>query len=119
MVTAVLKIDNKKIVSVSRDRANETVINLFKNNISRNLMYMLYIAATKKPTFLILNAKKAFNHLKQMFIKALILWHFDWKSHIQIKNNILGYLLYKVLSQLNLNSNVLSNNLGPNKSNFC
>ena len=36
-------------------------------------MYMPNIRAIKKSIFLILNAKKTFNHLKQMFIKTLIL----------------------------------------------
>ena len=35
-------------------------------------MYMLNIRAIKKPSFLTLNAKKAFKYLKQVFIKTLI-----------------------------------------------
>ena len=39
---------------------------------------------TKKnePSFLILKARIAFNCLWLIFIKALILWYFDLKSHI-------------------------------------
>ena len=33
---------------------------------------MLNIKATKEPIFLIINAKKNFNYLKPVFIKALI-----------------------------------------------
>ena len=43
---------------------------------------MSNIRATKEPTFLISNAKKTFNHLRQAFITALIFQHFHLKSHI-------------------------------------
>ena len=36
----------------------------------------------RKPIFLTSNAKKAFNYLKQIFIKAPILQHFDLKNYI-------------------------------------
>ena len=40
------------------------------------------VEATKKTIFLISNAKKDFNYLKQGFIKALILQHFDFEYYI-------------------------------------
>ena len=43
---------------------------------------MRNIGATKKLIFIISNAKKAINYLKQAFIKALILQHFDLKYYI-------------------------------------
>ena len=35
-----------------------------------------------EPTFLIPDTKEAFNRLRQVFIKASILWHFDLEYHI-------------------------------------
>ena len=66
------RVDYNKIIDDYGSKANETVVNLFKNNKFRNLMHILNIKATKKSIFLTPNAKKAFNHLKQVFIKALI-----------------------------------------------
>ena len=43
---------------------------------------MLNIRAMKKLIFLISNAKKAFNYLKQTFIKAPIFQYFNLKSDI-------------------------------------
>ena len=45
-----------------------------------------------------------FKHLKQTFIKALIIQHFDPKSHSQIKTYISKYAISRVLSLLKLNS---------------
>ena len=98
--------DNNKVIEVG-DRAHETVMNLSKNNKSKNSMRMPNIGAIEKPNFLTPNAKKAFNHLQLAFIKAPILQHFDLKSHIQIEINISGYAIGRVLSQLNLNSHAL------------
>ena len=73
---------NENEVVRSDDRANKIVINLSKNNKSRNLICIPNIKAIKKLTFLNPNAKKIFNYLKQTFIKGPILQHFDLKSHI-------------------------------------
>ena len=66
------KVDDNEYVNNSGNRANETVVNLSKNNKSRNSTYMPNIEATKKLTFSIFNAQKTFQYLKQAFIKALI-----------------------------------------------
>ena len=66
------KTNNNKIVGVG-NKANKTIVNSSKNNKSRNLMYILNIGAIKEPTFLISNAKKAFNYLWLIFIKAPML----------------------------------------------
>lgn len=52
-------------------------MNLFKSkkakkNKSKILLYFLMIEVTKKSIFLTFDIKKAFNYLKQIFIKALI-----------------------------------------------
>ena len=62
------------------------------------------IGATEKPNFLTPNIKKAFNHLRLAFIKALIFQHFDLKNHIQIETDVPGYTISGVSSQLNLDS---------------
>ena len=100
---------DNKVIRID-ERAKKTMINLFKNKKSRNLTFVPNIRATGEPNFLILNAKKVFNHLQLMLIRTLILQHFDLENHIQIKINALGYAIGGVLSQLNLASNTLLNN---------
>ena len=56
--------------------------------------------------FFITNAKKAFIKLKQAFVEALILNHFDPERHIRIEMDALGYAICRILSQLT------SDNLG-------
>ena len=55
---------------------------------------------TKKKglNFLTLNIKMAFNYLWLVFTKALILWYFDLKCHIQIAINALSYAVGGMLS---------------------
>ena len=60
----------------------------------------MYIKATGEPIFLSFGIKKAFNHLWQAFIKALILQYFNLECHIQIKTNASCYAIRRVLSQL-------------------
>ena len=48
--------------------------------------------------FFILGAKLAFIKLRQGFIKALILYHFDLKHYIHIKTNVSDYAINGVLS---------------------
>ena len=50
--------------------------------------------------FLTLRAKLAFTKLKQAFLKAPILYHFDPECHIRIETGALGYTISRVLSQL-------------------
>ena len=54
--------------------------------------------------FLTTNAKKAFAELRQAFIKAPILNHFDLKHYIQIKTDALGYVIGRIFSQLTLDN---------------
>ena len=53
--------------------------------------------------FFIPGAKLAFAELRQAFIKALILYHFDPERHIQIETDVLGYMISGVFSQLTSN----------------
>ena len=115
MASKAFTADDNKIVGVG-GRANEIVVNLSKNEKSRNSTHVPNIGATKKPNFLTFNTKKAFKHLRLAFIKALILRYFDLESHIQIETDALGYTINGVLSQSNFDSDASLNN--SNKSNF-
>ena len=115
MTLKVLKTDNNKVVD-SNNKTNEMVVNLLKNNKSKNLTYMLNVEATKKSTFLTSNIKKIFNHLRQTFILTPIVQHFNLENYIQIKINTSSYTIGGVLSELNLDFDVLLNN--SNKSDF-
>ena len=57
------KANDNEVVGDGNNRANETVVNLFKNKKSRKLICMPNIEAIRKSNFLIPNAKKAFNPL--------------------------------------------------------
>ena len=82
-VPKVFKTDDNEIVDSDSSRTNEMIMNL-----SKNLIGIPNIGAIRKPTFLILKTKKSFNHVKQTFIKAPILQHFDLKILIWIETNV-------------------------------
>ena len=90
--------DDNKVVSNSDCRANKTIVNLSKNNKSKNLTYMPNIGATGDFIFQNSNAKKVFNNLWLAFIKTLILQHFDLKNYIEITTNISSYTICGLLS---------------------
>ena len=52
--------------------------------------------------FLTPGARLAFTKLKQMFVKALILHHFNLERHIRIETDASGYAIGGVLNQLTL-----------------
>ena len=96
--------DDNEVVGVG-SRANETFKNLSKskkakNDESKSSTRSLDIRATGEPIFLTSGANKAFNCLRQAFIKALILQHFNPECHIQIETDAAGYAIGGVLSQL-------------------
>ena len=70
----------------------------FKNDKFEKLTYIANIGAIKKPIFLTFNTKKVFNYLRQAFIKASILQHFDSKYYIQIQIDTSGYAIDGVFS---------------------
>ena len=55
-----------------------------------------------KSDFLTPGAKLAFTKLRQAFVKALILHHFDPKRHIWIEMDVFSYAIGGILSQLTL-----------------
>ena len=59
-----------------------------------------FSATEAGPSFLIPGAMEIFNRLWLAFTKALILRHCDPKCHIRIRNNVLGYAISSMLSQL-------------------
>ena len=79
---------------------------------------MLNIRATEESNFLTPDTKKAFNHLRQAFIKAPILQHFNLESRIRIKTDASNYAIDRMLSQLNPDSNIPPNDLKLNKFDF-
>ena len=108
--------DGNEVVGGGSGRANGMVVNLSKNEKSRNSTRVPNIGATGEPNFLTPDAKKAFNHLRLAFIEAPILRHFDLESHIRIETDASGYAITRVLSQLNLDSDAPLNDL--DKSDF-
>ncbi len=52
--------------------------------------------------FLTSEGRKAFTKLRQAFIEAPILNHFDPERHIQIETDVSGYAIGGILSQLTL-----------------
>ena len=56
----------------------------------------------KGSSFLTLNARKVFNRLWQVFIKALIFQHFDLEYYLWLKIDTLSYAINGVLSPLTI-----------------
>ncbi len=54
--------------------------------------------------FLTFEARKAFTKLRQAFVKASILNHFDLKRHIRIETDASSYAIGGILSQLTLDN---------------
>ena len=54
--------------------------------------------------FLTPGARKAFTKLRQVFIKAPILHHFDPEFHIQVETDASGYTIGGVISQLTIDN---------------
>ena len=65
---------------------------------SGNLLY--FNAKKNGPSFLITNARIAFNHLWLALTKAPILQIFDPKYYIWIETDVLSYAISGVLNQL-------------------
>ena len=57
---------------------------------------------SKNPAFLTADARQAFTQLRQVFIEATILSHFDLERHMRIEIDVSGYAIGGVLSQLTL-----------------
>ena len=86
--------------------------NLLKSKKSKNAKskIQMRLGAMGKPIFLTSNAREAFNQLRQVFTKALILQHFDPECHIRTETDTSSYAIGEVLSQLT--SDHLTSNQG-------
>ncbi len=56
--------------------------------------------SSQSGSFLTFEARKAFTKLRQAFVEAPILNHFDPERHIQIETDVSGYAISGILSQL-------------------
>ena len=78
-----------------------------KSTKSKNLIKSKKLSKSKKTVelldFLIPKARLAFTKLKQVFVKALIFYHFDSEYYIQVETDVPGYAIVGVFSQLTLN----------------
>ena len=81
-------------------KANDRNLSKSKKSKKAKSGIQTRLGTTGKPTFLTLDARKAFNQLRQAFTKAPILQHFDPECHIRIETNASGYAIGGVLSQL-------------------
>ena len=86
-------IDDSKVdgVEVEDDEVGKKAQKLSK---SKNL---------SKSDFFTLGARLAFTKLRQAFVKAPILHHFDLEHYIRIETDASGYAIDGILSQLTLN----------------
>ena len=97
------RLDRRELDGIEVDddevRDNEVekkVQKLFKSkNLSKS-------KKTIESDFLTPGAKLAFTKLRQAFVKALILHHFDSECHIRIKTDASSYAISGVFSQLTL-----------------
>ncbi len=62
---------------------------------------------SRKKLYFTTDASRTFTKLKQAFVKALILNHFNPEHHIWIEIDVFGYTIGRILSQLTLDD------LGP------
>ena len=96
-------------------KADDRNLSKSKKSKNANSEMQTHIGAMGEPIFLTLGAKEVFNHLRQVFTKALILRHFELECHIRIETDALGYAIGRILSQLtsnNLTSDHLTSNQG-------
>ncbi len=74
------------------------------SQIAKSLTKLLRdsVKDVKMSSFIWLNeAKQAFNQLRDVFMRAFILRHFDSEQHIHIEINAFNYAVASILSQLN------------------
>lgn len=106
-----INLNNNKVVGIKiyniDDNINKKVKNLIKRkNIKKLVKFKKPKAKANrafKSNFVIIKTRLVFIKLKQIFTKILIFYYFDLKYPIQIKNNIFGYAINKLFSQIILN----------------
>ena len=70
------------------------------NEFGKNGQKLSKPKKTIRSDFFTLGVKLAFIKLRQAFVKAPILYHFDPNRHMRIETDVSGYAIDKVLSQL-------------------
>ena len=89
------EVDDSK---VGDDKVGKKVQKLLKSkNLSKS-------KKTVGSDFFTPKAKPAFTKLRQAFVKAPILYHFDLERHIRIETNVSSYAIGGVVSQLTLDN---------------
>ena len=73
---------------------------LSSNHVSYTVSNIVRNSAKNVSNYLIPNAKRAFDQLRQAFIKVLIFQHFNPKQYIRVKTDASGHAIGGVLSQL-------------------
>lgn len=108
----------KNRVKIGSDRKNEVDNNQFDNNkVDSNEVRDNEVVEEKnhqktsksKKTirssdYFIFGNSLVFTKFRQVFIKALIFYHFDPKYNIQVKINVSGYPIGRIFNQLILNN---------------
>ena len=87
-------IDNKSIKGKNGKKKNYQKMSKFKKMIKSNDFLDFFTSRTRQ----------IFIKLRQAFIRALILYHYNLECYILIEINVLGYLMGKILSQLILDN---------------
>ena len=74
------------------------------NEVGKKVQNLSKSKKTVQSDFLTLGAKLAFAKLRQAFVKAPMLHHFDPERHIRIETDVSGYTIGGILSQLTLDN---------------
>lgn len=85
----------KKAINLTLFKKLKNQPKLFKSKILVNFTTATNTGIISYQT---IEANIAIIHLRQIFIKALIVQHFDLECHIRIKINVSGYAITRVLS---------------------
>ena len=100
------KLDRNKINNSEVDGNkinNEIGKKSHKMSKSKNLFKSKKLSESKKMLgldFFIFGAKLVFTKLRQAFVKALFLHHFDLEHYIRVETDVLNYAISGVFSQL-------------------
>ena len=70
------------------------------NYVSHTVSNIVSNSAKNVSNYLIPDAKKTFNQLRQVFTEASILQHFNPEQYIRVETNASGHAIGGVLSQL-------------------
>ena len=73
---------------------------LSSNHVSHAVSNIVSNSAKNVSNYLTPGAKRAFDQLRQAFIKASILQHFNPEQYIRVETDACGYVIGGVLSQL-------------------